>query len=68
VFENRALTAIFGPKGDDVTGDWRKSHMKELHFTPNITRVVKSRKERWVGHVERMGEARCAYRALVKII
>jgi uncharacterized membrane protein len=47
VFENRVLTRIFTPKGDEVTGDWRKLHYEELrnlHLSPNITRQIKSRK------------------------
>jgi hypothetical protein len=58
VFENRVLRRIFGPKGDEVTGEWRKLHNEELHilyFSPNIIREVKSRRLRWAGHVARMG-------------
>jgi hypothetical protein len=50
VFENRVLRRIFGPKRDEVTGDWRKLHNKELHnlyFFPNIIRMIKSRSLRW---------------------
>jgi hypothetical protein len=60
VFENRVLRIIFGPKRDEVTGKWRKLHSEELndlYSTPNIVRVIKSRK-RWVGNVARMGERR----------
>jgi hypothetical protein len=56
VFENRALRRIFGPKRDEVTGDWRKLHNEELHnlySSPN--RMIKSRRMRWAGHVARMG-------------
>jgi hypothetical protein len=59
VFENRVLRRIFGPKRDEVTGEWRKLHSEELHdlySSPDIIRQVKSRRMRWVGHVARMGE------------
>jgi hypothetical protein len=49
---------IFGPKRDELTGDWRKLHNKELHdlySSPSIIRIMKSRRMRWVGHVARMG-------------
>jgi hypothetical protein len=68
VFENKVLRRIFGPKRDEVTGEWRRLHNKELYAlysTPNIIRVIKSRRVRWAGHVARMGERRGAYRALV---
>jgi hypothetical protein len=68
VFENRVLRRIFGPKRDDVTGDWRKLHNEELHnlySSQNITRIIKSRRMRWEEHVARMGETRNAYRILV---
>jgi hypothetical protein len=68
VFENRVLKRIFGPKRDEVTGEWRRLHNKELYAlysSPNIIRVMKSRRLKWAGHVARMGERRCAYRALV---
>jgi hypothetical protein len=67
VFENRVLRRIFGPKRDEVTGEWRRLHNEELndlHFSPNI-RVIKSRRMRWAGHVARMGQRRGAYRILV---
>jgi hypothetical protein len=54
VFENRALRRIFGPKRDEVTGEWRKLH--NLFSSPNIIRQIKSRRMRWVGHVACMGE------------
>jgi hypothetical protein len=68
VFENRVLRRIFGPKRDDETGDWRRLHKEELndlYSSPNIIRVIKSRRMRWAGHVERMGEKTGAYRILV---
>jgi hypothetical protein len=68
VFENRVLRSVFGPKRDEVTGEWRKLHIEELndvYSLPNIVRVVKSRRIRWVGHVARMGEDRGVHRVLV---
>jgi hypothetical protein len=58
VFENRVLRRIFGPKRDEVTGEWRKLHNKELHdlySSPSIIRIIKSRRMRLAGHVARMG-------------
>jgi hypothetical protein len=58
VFENRVLRRIFGLKRDEVTGEWRKLHNDELHdlySSPSIIRIIKSRRMRWVDHVERMG-------------
>jgi hypothetical protein len=58
VFENRVLRRIFGCKKDEVTGEWRKLHNKELYAlysSPNIIRVLKLRKMRWTEHVARMG-------------
>jgi hypothetical protein len=63
VFENRVLRRIFAPKGDKMTGDWRKLHNEELHnfySSPNIIRMIKSKRMRWAGQVERMGEKRNA--------
>jgi hypothetical protein len=60
-FENRILRRIFGPKRDEVTGEWRKLHSEELHIvysSPNIIRHIKSRRMRWAWHVARMGEER----------
>jgi hypothetical protein len=68
VFENRAPRKIFGPKRDEVTGEWRKLHNEELHdlySSPNIIIVMKARRMRWAGHVARMREKRNAYRLLV---
>jgi hypothetical protein len=59
VFENRVLRGIFGPKRDEVTGDWRTLHNEEFHnlySSPNIIRMIKFRKMRWAGHVTRIGE------------
>jgi hypothetical protein len=69
VFENRVLRRIFGPKRDEVTGGWRKVHNEELHSlysSPNIIRMIKSRRMRWAGHVARMGAKWNAYRILVR--
>jgi len=58
VFENRVLRRIFGPRGDEVTGELRKLHNEELndlYSSPNIVWVIKSRRMRWAGHVARMG-------------
>jgi hypothetical protein len=68
VFENRVLRRIFGPKMDEVTGEWRRLHNEKLHdlySSPTIFRVIKSRRMRWAGHVARMGEERGVYRVLV---
>jgi hypothetical protein len=68
VFENRVLSRIFGPKRNEETRDWRRLYNEELndlYSTPNIIRVIKSRRIRWAGHVARMGEKRGAYRILV---
>ena len=68
VFESRVLRIIFGPKTDEVTGDWIKLHNEEfngLYSSPNIIRVVKSRTMNWAGHLARMGERRGVYRVLL---
>jgi hypothetical protein len=68
VFENRVLRRIFGPKRDEVVGEWRKLHSGELHnlySSPDIIRQIKSRRMRSAGHVARMGEGRNEYRVLV---
>ena len=68
VFENMVLWRIFGPRRDEVTGEWRRLHNEELndlYSSPNIVRVIKSRIMRWAGHVARVGEEREVYRVLV---
>jgi hypothetical protein len=68
VSENRVLRRIFGPKRNEVTGEWRKFHNGELHnlySSPYIIRPIKSRRMRWAGHVVCMGEGRNVYRVLV---
>jgi hypothetical protein len=68
VFENRVLRRVFGPKRDEVTGEWRKlrnEEISDLYSLPNIVRVVKSRRMRWAGHVARMGGGRGVHRVLV---
>jgi len=63
VFENRVLR-IFGHKREEVVGGWRRLHNEELHNL-YTTRVIKSRRMRWTGHVSCMGEMRNAYKILV---
>ena len=61
VFENMMLRRIFGPRKDEVTGEWRRLHNEEpndLYSSPNIVRVIKSRRMGWAGYVARMGGAR----------
>ena len=61
LFENMVLRRIFGPRRDEVTGEWRRLHNEELndlYSSPNIVRLIKSRRMRWAGHVARMGEER----------
>jgi hypothetical protein len=68
VFENRVLRRIFGPKRDEVMGEWRQLHSEELHSlysSPDTISQVKSRQMRWTGHVARMGEERKVFKVLV---
>jgi hypothetical protein len=68
VSENRVLRTIFGPKRDEVMGEWRKLHSGELHnlySSPDIVRQIKLRRMRWAGRVAHMGEWRKVYRVLV---
>jgi len=61
VFEKMVLRRIFGPRKDEVTGEWRRLHNEErngLYSSPNIVRVIKSRRMRWAGHAAHMGEER----------
>jgi hypothetical protein len=67
VFENRVMRRVFGPKRDEVTGEWRKLHNEKLHdiyCSPTIVRI-KSRM-RWAGYMARMGEERDMHRVLVR--
>jgi hypothetical protein len=69
VFENRVLRRLFGPRRDEVAGEWRKLHNEELndlHSSPKIVRVINSRRMRWTGHVARMGERGGLYRVLME--
>ena len=68
MFENRVLRRIFGPRRDEVTGEWRRLRNKELndlYSSPNIVREIKSRRMRWARHVAHMGEERGVYKVLV---
>ena len=68
MFENMVLRKICGPRRDEVTREWRRLHNEELndlYSSPNIVRVIKSRRMRWAAHVARMGEERGVYRVLV---
>ena len=67
-FEHRVLRRMLGSKREEVTGEWRRLHKKELYAlysSPVIIRVVKSRRLKWAGHVARLGEGRGAYRVLM---
>ena len=68
MFRNMVLRRIFGPRRDEVTGEWRRLHNEELndlYSSPNSVRVIKSRRMRWAGHVARMVEERGVFRVLV---
>jgi len=68
VFKNRVLRRIFGPRRDELTGEWRimrKEELNDLYSSPNIVRLIKWRRMRWAGHVARMGEERGTYRVLL---
>ena len=68
MFENLVLRRIFGPRREEVTEEWRRLQNEELnglYSSPNIVRVIKSRRMRWAGHVARMVEERGVYRVLV---
>jgi hypothetical protein len=65
VFENMVLRSIFVPRRDEVTVDWRRLHYEELNYlysSPNIVRVIKSRRMEWDGHMARIDEERRVYR------
>jgi len=67
MFENKVLRRVIGPKRDKVTEEWRKlnnEELNDLYSSPNIVRVIKSRRVRWAGNVARMGERRGVYRVL----
>jgi len=68
VFENMVLRRIFGPRRDEITGEWRRLHSEELndlYSSPKIVQVIKSRRMRLAEHVARMGEEKGVYRVLV---
>jgi hypothetical protein len=69
VFENRVLRRIFGPKKDEVMGEWRKLHneeLRDLYSLPSIIRIFNSRRMKWPGHAARIEEKRNAYRLSVR--
>jgi hypothetical protein len=67
MFQSRVLRGIFGPKGEEVVGGWRRLHSEELHkfASSNIIRMINSRRLTWTGHVTRIGEIRNVYKILV---
>ena len=68
MFENRVLRSIFGPRRDGVTGEWRKllnEELNDLYCSPNVVRMIKSRRMRWAGHVARIEEGRCVHKVFV---
>jgi hypothetical protein len=68
VFENKVLRGIFGPERDEATGEWRKLYNEQLndvYYSPNIVRMIKSRRMKWAEHMARMMEGRGVYRVLV---
>ena len=68
VFENGVLMRIFWSKRDEVRGEWgklRNEELDDLYSSPNVVRVIKSRRMRWAGHVAQMGVGRGVYRVLV---
>jgi hypothetical protein len=68
VLENRVLRGIFGPKRDEVTGEWRKLHndgLNDVYCSTNFVRVIKLDRMKWAGHVACMGEKRGVHRVLV---
>jgi hypothetical protein len=68
VFKDRVLKRIFGPKRNEVTGEWRKLHneeLRDLYSSPSIIRIIKWTRMRWGAHAARMKEKRNAYRLLV---
>ena len=68
MFENGVLRRVFRPERNEVTEEWRKlrnEELTDLYCSPNVIRVIKSRRMRWVGHLTRTGERRGAYRVLV---
>jgi hypothetical protein len=68
VFTNSVIRRVLGPRRDELTGDWRELQNEELHnlyFSPNISRMIKSKRMRWAGHIARRGEKRNPYRILV---
>jgi hypothetical protein len=68
VFENMVFRKLFGSKRDEIAGEWRKLRNEELnnlYYSPNIVRVIKSRRIKWAGYVGRLGEGRVVLRVLV---